>query len=374
MEPKQYGLIDPKKVVKKPTTFSRLSAFNSDSDSDEKTTASKRKVNLTIGELQKRQIKKAQDHLISEDPTIFQYDELFDDMQTQKESKKVKKPEEKGPKYIKRLLVTAELRKKEYERRIERQVQKERETEGEEFKDKESFVTSSYRLKLEEMKQAEEAEKRSDYLESIGDVTKQRDLGGFYRHLYEQKMGSDKATTDASVINITTTNPPEQSAQTFTGDKTTTSKKDRTYRKRKSSDAENSAEEKDEDIDAQLIKKTHIQSNLDADSDFSIDSDSDSDTNENTATIKPQPTNVEKIDINDVAYFIKPEPVNVPIGDKVTDLDVKQDQIEVEIKIEEKPKSPKPKKEDIWRKRTVGAILEAAIQRYYERKVARELN
>lgn len=48
------------------------------------------------------------------------------------------------PKYISNLLKFAEVRKKEEERRIERQVQKEREAEGNEFADKDAFVTSAY--------------------------------------------------------------------------------------------------------------------------------------------------------------------------------------------------------------------------------------
>ena len=48
------------------------------------------------------------------------------------------------PKYIGNLLKHAEVRKKEEERRVERQVQKERESEGKEFADKEAFVTSAY--------------------------------------------------------------------------------------------------------------------------------------------------------------------------------------------------------------------------------------
>ena len=50
------------------------------------------------------------------------------------------------PKYINNLLKFAEARKKEDERRIERQVQKEREAEGDEFADKDAFVTSAYLL------------------------------------------------------------------------------------------------------------------------------------------------------------------------------------------------------------------------------------
>lgn len=38
------------------------------------------------------------------------------------------------------------------------------------------------------MKQLEEQEQREEYLESIGDVKKQGNLDGFYRHLYDQKV------------------------------------------------------------------------------------------------------------------------------------------------------------------------------------------
>jgi coiled-coil domain-containing protein 55 len=51
------------------------------------------------------------------------------------------------------------------ERRVERQVQKEREEEGAAFADKESFVTSAYRAKLEEFKIQEEIERREEQME-----------------------------------------------------------------------------------------------------------------------------------------------------------------------------------------------------------------
>ena len=52
------------------------------------------------------------------------------------------------------------------------------------FADKESFVTSAYRAKMEEMAKEEEEEERKSRIESALDVTKQKDLSGFYRHLY----------------------------------------------------------------------------------------------------------------------------------------------------------------------------------------------
>ena len=46
------------------------------------------------------------------------------------------------------LLKSAAARKREYERTVERQVQKEREKEQGEFDDKEAFVTEAYPLKM----------------------------------------------------------------------------------------------------------------------------------------------------------------------------------------------------------------------------------
>lgn len=377
---KQYGLITRKKPTTSLATSSvfgaaaparRLAAFASDSDDDSDdgrpSSSGPTKVNLALGQLQQRQILKAQEAAVSADPTIYQYDELYDDIKEQRDVQKVRKPEDKKPKYIERLLVTAETRKREYERRIERQVQKERELEGEEFADKESFVTSSYRAKLEEMKAAEALEKRDEYLEAIGDVTKQRDLGGFYRHLYEQKMGAEEEGGAKEVKK-----PDWKETKDV-------NKKERTYRKRTASEAGKSDEDEAEEADkgsTSPVKKSHIQSNLDADSDFSIDS-SDSE-----SEMVPEVPGNSKDSLADV--FAKPHPKlvgpnpnpNSDPSDKPSEDTKKsietidsqngsshpEDEVEVAIKV----------KVNIWQKRTIGDVLLGAIQRYYERKVARE--
>lgn len=264
-----------------------------------------------------------QEQAIEEDPSIFQYDEVYDDIQTKrKEEKEARKTADaKKPRYITKLLETAEKRKLEHERRIERQVQKEREAEGEEFKDKEAFVTSSYMKKLEEIKQAEELEKREAYLESIGDVTKQQDLSGFYRHLYSQKLG------DVPAVN---------KEEEGTSKDTEAANKKKNYRKRKSS-----AEDDEKEEITGNKKFDHLLSNLDADSDFEIES-SDSESEKKEVQVK-----VEKEES-------EPEP---PVEE------IKEEIVEVEI--------PKVKI-DIWKKRTVGDEFDKALQRYFERKATRE--
>merc|ERR1711997_1151887 len=130
---------------------------------------------------------------LEEDPTVFQYDEVFEQMEAAKvEQSGKKKVVDRKPKYITNLLKQAEIRNQEEERRKERKVQKEREAEGDEFADKEKFVTSAYRKKMEEMQKQEEEDKKRQAMEEMLDVTKQKDMSGFYRHLYRQTMREEK--------------------------------------------------------------------------------------------------------------------------------------------------------------------------------------
>lgn len=333
-------------------SFGRPSVFGSDSDSDAEQKPSRVGL-LGPGEAQKRQARLQQEKAMEEDPTIFQYDELYEDMETKRKEEQVekKKAQPQGPKYIKKLLETAEKRKKEYERRIERQVQKERDAEGEQFKDKESFVTSSYKKKLEEMRVAEEEEKRAEYLETIGDVQKQGNLDGFYRHLYAQKTGDTKA--------MPSTAPAPEKPVAVT-------KKERQYRKRNS--GQNEEEEAEKELNDKGTKreseeavKTHIASNLDADSDFSIDSsDSEEESDKKDVTEGAAvPEEAQK------GQLKAPEAEETKIPEESADKSK-----EATDEDEEEP-APKKVKIDIWAKRTVGEAFDEAVQRYYERKAAR---
>ena len=89
---------------------------------------------------------------LAEDATVYQYDEVYDQMEEKKKENEQHKLSggnsnvsgEKKSKYINKLMKSAEIRKIENERRKERKVLKERESEGGEFDDKEEFVTSAY--------------------------------------------------------------------------------------------------------------------------------------------------------------------------------------------------------------------------------------
>lgn len=101
---------------------------------------------------------------LAEDPNVFAYDELFDQMQTEREEAKQSRVRGES-KYVQNLIRSAEARKVEEQRRTDRMIEKERQEEGDQFDDKETFVTEAYKQKLQERKLFEEAEKREQQLE-----------------------------------------------------------------------------------------------------------------------------------------------------------------------------------------------------------------
>jgi len=196
---KVYGLILPKKTPgqenkQKTSTFN---VFGDESDEEEKVQGpvgpygQVTKANTKMKRQTQMDIEKA----IQEDPSVYEYDNIYDDMQAAKPKvgcgEKKKQAIDRKPKYIADLLKASEVKKKEDERRKERQVQKEREAEGEKFADKESFVTSAYKKKMLEMQEEEEKERKKAELEALTDVTKQKDMSGFYRYLYHQTTKSE---------------------------------------------------------------------------------------------------------------------------------------------------------------------------------------
>lgn len=118
------------------------------------------------------------------DATVFEYDEVYDKMQEakakQKEMKEVDAKERKvscsrmlytqqqflirnyQPKYINSLLNSAATRRLDYLRAEEKMIQREREAEGDEFKDKDAFVTQAYKDQMAELRRAEQEEKERD--------------------------------------------------------------------------------------------------------------------------------------------------------------------------------------------------------------------
>ncbi|KAJ3035389.1 hypothetical protein HDV00_004034 [Rhizophlyctis rosea] len=148
-----------------------------------------RKVNKELRAIQAqkaRQAEEAQQKALEEDPTVYDYDGVYDHLKrAEKERKRgIDNPEggiAKKARYMEGLLKAAAQRKIDLERADERKAQREREQEGEEFGDKERFVTQAFKEKQAELKRLEEEERRREEME--GDITKRGDLTGFYREI-----------------------------------------------------------------------------------------------------------------------------------------------------------------------------------------------
>lgn len=97
------------------------------------------------------------------DPTIFSYDEVYDSMKSAQQAaiearKAAKEAEGDAPKYVSGLLKAAEVRKKDRIRAEDKLIEREREKEGDEFGDKDAFVTAAYKEQQEELRRLEEEE------------------------------------------------------------------------------------------------------------------------------------------------------------------------------------------------------------------------
>lgn len=116
------------------------------------------------------------------DSSVYEYDAVYDSLKPKK--KETKEDQERRPKYMKSLLQAAETRKRDQLIAEEKKIAREREEEGEEFADKEKFVTEAYKKQQEENRRIEEEEKRREEAEA-----KKNEGGGmsaFYRKMLDK--------------------------------------------------------------------------------------------------------------------------------------------------------------------------------------------
>lgn len=242
---------------------------------------------------------------------------------------------------------------------------------------------------------------------ALNDVSKQKDLTGFYRNLYKQAVGEedskdsikikqDKMAKDRSAVKDTS----ETAGTSKSDDKDPTDRKTaRQYRKRKNSSSESEKDEK---------KGATYKTNIDADSDFTGHS-SGSDTNDSEESTNKKKKLEKK---NTVEKERKPEiftsgseegeirEANLAKRDskrnnnsELTEENASEGGKKVisdELEIEEEEKDlriteekdidkrstdakPEPPKRSIWEKRTVGPVFEAALARYFARKAAKSV-
>ncbi|KAH9817563.1 coiled-coil domain-containing protein 55-domain containing protein [Melampsora americana] len=109
-----------------------------------------------------RQQKLKQEEAAKVDSTVFEYDEVYDDMKSAERQSKLSKDQsgsQRKPQYISGLIETAKQRQIDRVRAEDKMVQRERELEGMEYADKDEFVTPAYLEQQAELRKAEAIEK-----------------------------------------------------------------------------------------------------------------------------------------------------------------------------------------------------------------------
>ncbi|KAL7413359.1 coiled-coil domain-containing protein 55-domain containing protein [Mrakia frigida] len=153
-----------------------------------------------------RSVRTKQEAALEVDQTAFKYDEVWDDMkEAEKRARKSKEEAEEGraPKYMAQAIASAATRKLDRIRAEEKMLEKERELEGEEFADKDKFVTQAYKDQMAEVRRAEEEEKATEAklrASSVGGIS------SFYKSFLEKDAEAHSAAVSAT---LAASKPPD---------------------------------------------------------------------------------------------------------------------------------------------------------------------
>jgi hypothetical protein len=157
------------------------------------------------------------------DASIYDYDAAYDALHARDAAKAAAQQDEalqNKPKYMESLFESAELRKQDQLRARDKVLKREREAEGDEFADKEKFVTGAYKAQQEEVQKAEEEEKNRQEKEE----EKRRKVGmqGFHRQMLLEEEKRHREAQEAmeaaaemvkSGQKIATQEPQEKTAE-----------------------------------------------------------------------------------------------------------------------------------------------------------------
>ena len=234
-----FGLGSNKKSVKSgPVSLKRKAAFEIDAEDDETTTNDqalepqkpvlKRKA-LELSEaygddslspakysnLSALRNAKLQNEAASKlDSSVYDYDAVYETFTAKDKPTKHENGDTTVPKYMSNLLASAETRKRDQLRATEKQLQREREQEGDEFAEKEQFVTTAYKKRQEENRQLEEQEKLREEAEN-----ERRRQGGGMTAFHKTVLAKDEERFKA-------VEAAQQEARSYNDvDQTTTSQK-----------------------------------------------------------------------------------------------------------------------------------------------------
>ncbi|KAK3401221.1 coiled-coil domain-containing protein 55-domain containing protein [Sordaria brevicollis] len=130
------------------------------------------------------------------DPSIYDYDAVYDSFKVPSKKEKEADNKEKRPRYFDALQKAAETRERDRAIAEEKRLKREREAEGDEFADKEKFVTEAYKRQQEENRRLEEEEKRRE--EEEAKKNKNKGLTDFYKQMLEKEEQEHAAKMKAA--------------------------------------------------------------------------------------------------------------------------------------------------------------------------------
>ena len=97
----------------------------------------------------------------AQDASIYDYDGVYDSFKVEPKAR-AEEDADRRPKYFDALQRAADVRERDKQIAEERRLKRERDAEGDEFADKEKFVTEAYRKQQEENRRLEEEEKKRE--------------------------------------------------------------------------------------------------------------------------------------------------------------------------------------------------------------------
>jgi coiled-coil domain-containing protein 55 len=133
------------------------------------------------------------------DAKIYDYDAAYDALHARAAGKRAAEQEDvlqRRPKYMDSLFESAAQRKKDRLRAQDKLLQREREAEGDEFADKEKFVTGAYKAQQEETRRAEEEEKKRQEAEE--EKRKKFGMQSFHKQMLIEQEKRHQEAMDAA--------------------------------------------------------------------------------------------------------------------------------------------------------------------------------
>ena len=194
---KTYGLIK-KTASTEPKRKVLSSVFSSLEEDDDEITnkpaiSDVDRVNKRLREANAKrnaEVEKLYSSALSEDSSIFDYDDAYDRFKEQANERevlaKVAAPVVK-PRYIENLKAVATVREKEKDRIYERRLLKERQAEDQLFPETEKFVTRAYKEKMMEANKWEYEDRLAEELEKKNDV-RTKGFESFYSNLLTKNI------------------------------------------------------------------------------------------------------------------------------------------------------------------------------------------